>query len=106
MPDQPFAKCVQENNVEVSPTTLRIGGRDGLSTLSIRGLGHACSSASRVGCGAKLALGVLMHYPLIGGHSTLGVFEVEVVGEVVLSGHGLGEVVGDINGSVGGRHGC
>ena len=43
--------------------------------------------------------------PLIGGHSILGVFEVEVVGEVVLSGHGLGEVVGNINGSVGGRHG-
>lgn len=42
---------------------------------------------------------------MIGGHGNFGVVEIEVVGEVVLSTHGLGDVVGDIDGRAGGRHG-
>lgn len=42
--------------------------------------------------------------PLVSRHGFLGVVEVKVVNEVVLSTHGLGEVVGDIDGSGGGRH--
>ena len=42
--------------------------------------------------------------PLVSGHSVLRVVEVEVVDEVVLSAHGLREVVGDIYGSRGARH--
>ena len=47
-----------------------------------------------------------MNIPLVCRHSLLRVIKVEVVDEVVLSSHGLGEVVGDIDGggSGGSRH--
>lgn len=45
-----------------------------------------------------------MSLPLISGHSVLRVVEVKIVDEVVLSTHGLGEVVGDIDLGSGGRH--
>ena len=39
-----------------------------------------------------------MNIPLVCRHSLLRVIKVEVVHEVVLSSHGLGKVVGDIDG--------
>jgi len=35
--------------------------------------------------------------PLVVGHGPVGVVKVEVVGKVVLSAHGLGEAVGDVD---------
>jgi hypothetical protein len=39
-----------------------------------------------------------LNIPLVIGHSLLRVVKIEVVDEVVLSSHGLGEIVGDIDG--------
>jgi hypothetical protein len=92
---------------------LRVGRWDGAVAVLV--LGHTSSSAGRVGSSAELALGVLVHdpgkvlgqdslveywlnIPLVRRHSLFRVIEVEVVDEVVLSCHGLGEVVGDIDG--------
>lgn len=38
---------------------------------------------------------------MVFAHGTLGVVEVEVVGKVVLSAHGLREAVGDVDGLTG-----
>lgn len=99
---------------------LRVRRGDRVSALLIGRLGSACSPAGRAGSGAELALGVLMHdpdvlledpwetsqdnIPLVGRHSFLGVIKIKIVDKVVLSAHGLGEVVGDIDRSGGSRH--
>jgi hypothetical protein len=51
-------------------------------------------------------LGFGLNIPLVCRHGLLRMIKVEVVDEVVLSSHGLGEVIGDIDGGGGGgsRH--